>query len=202
MKPWFLITFMLSITTAVVLLLPSRAYAQMMGGYPDTSTQSADQGSLDETTGKTIWDRLQNGQISCGQLTNDDFDKLGDFFMANMMGTQHDQMDQLITERLGDSGELAMHVAMGKRLSGCNANAPFPNGSGYFMPMMGYGGMMNSVVNADAFLKGGVLPMMGYGYGVGMGGFGFFGLVTWLLLVVFLILGVVYFWKGINGKKR
>lgn len=45
--------------------------------------------------------------------------------------------------------------------------------------------------------------MFGYGYGMmGGGGFGFFGLITWLLLIVFLILGIVYFYRGINGKKK
>ncbi len=41
--------------------------------------------------------------------------------------------------------------------------------------------------------------MMG-GYGV-MGSWGLFGLVTWILLLVFLALGCMYFWKEINKKK-
>lgn len=45
--------------------------------------------------------------------------------------------------------------------------------------------------------------MMGY-YGNMIGGFGtvsFLGLLTWLLVVVFLALGSVYFWQEINKKK-
>lgn len=45
--------------------------------------------------------------------------------------------------------------------------------------------------------------MMGY-YGNMMGGYGsfsFFGLLTWLLVIIFLTLGIIYFWKGINRKK-
>ncbi len=42
--------------------------------------------------------------------------------------------------------------------------------------------------------------MMGY-YGGMMGSWGIFGSLTWLLLVIFLVLGSVYFWKEINRKK-
>ncbi len=45
--------------------------------------------------------------------------------------------------------------------------------------------------------------MMGY-YGWGgnmMGSFGAFGLLTWLVLIVFLVLGCMYFWKELNKKK-
>ncbi len=44
--------------------------------------------------------------------------------------------------------------------------------------------------------------MMGYGWsGNMMGSVGLWGSVTWLLLVLFLALGSVYFWKQINKKK-
>ena len=45
--------------------------------------------------------------------------------------------------------------------------------------------------------------MMGYNYGYAnmMGGFGLFGLTTWLLVITFLVLGSIYFWKGINKKR-
>lgn len=42
--------------------------------------------------------------------------------------------------------------------------------------------------------------MMGY-YGDMMGSWGLFGSLTWLLLIIFLILGIAYFWKEINKKR-
>jgi len=43
--------------------------------------------------------------------------------------------------------------------------------------------------------------MMNYYYGANMmGAWGIFGSLTWLLLVVFLALGVAYFWKMLNKK--
>jgi len=40
---------------------------------------------------------------------------------------------------------------------------------------------------------------MGY-YGIrsGIGFFNLFGFLTWLLLVIFLILGIIYFWQEIK----
>ena len=44
--------------------------------------------------------------------------------------------------------------------------------------------------------------MMGnWGYSGMMAGWGLFGALTWLLIIVFLILGILYFWKEINRKK-
>lgn len=45
--------------------------------------------------------------------------------------------------------------------------------------------------------------MMNYAYyGMMNGGWGAFGLLSWLLVVVFLILGIAYFWKELNKPKR
>ena len=43
--------------------------------------------------------------------------------------------------------------------------------------------------------------MMGYGYSNMMSNMGIFGLVTWIALLAFLILGSIYFWKEINKSK-
>lgn len=47
--------------------------------------------------------------------------------------------------------------------------------------------------------NGGEGFMMGY-YGNTFGGWGGVMTLTWLLLVVYLVLGIVYFWKGVNKK--
>ena len=48
--------------------------------------------------------------------------------------------------------------------------------------------------------------MMGNYYpgmmGGGVGWWSFFGIFTWITLVIFLILGSIYFWKEINKKER
>ncbi len=32
--------------------------------------------------------------------------------------------------------------------------------------------------------------------------FEFFGLITWLALILFLVLGIIYFWREINKKEK
>ena len=46
--------------------------------------------------------------------------------------------------------------------------------------------------------------MGNFGYGPGanmMGAIGLYGTITWIVLIVFLVLGSIYFWKEINKKK-
>lgn len=44
--------------------------------------------------------------------------------------------------------------------------------------------------------------MMGYGGGYMLGSASLFGLITWIALLAFLILGSLYFWKEINRPRR
>ncbi len=41
----------------------------------------------------------------------------------------------------------------------------------------------------------------GYGMMGGLGVWSFFGLLTWVFLIAFLVLGIAYFWKEINKPK-
>ena len=175
--------------------------AQMMGGA--TVSQSDQQSTQqDEAAGKAIWDKLQNKQVACKDLKDNDFDVLGDFFMGSMMGSSHAYMNQLMTQRLGENREKQMHIVMGKRLSGCDTNATFPQGSGYFMPMMGWGGMMGG--NWNQPWGGSGKGMMGFGNWNNMmgNGWGILSGVTWVLIVIFLVLGIIYFLKGINRSDK
>lgn len=198
------LTAFLIIVVALV-ISPKLTFAQgMMGGFNNIATTSSSQIDPDETAGKAIWDQLQNKQTACQSLRDDDFDKLGDFFMGNMMGSSHDYMDQLMAQRLGEDGEKQMHIVMGKRLSSCDIKATFPQGAGYFMPMMGgFGGMMGGGnANNQSWSNGWPRMMGNSGWGNMMnGGFSswsILGLLTWGLVTVFLILGIIYFWRGIK----
>lgn len=160
-----------------------QTYAQMMGNQNLQTSDTKSETTQDEAAGKAVWDKLQDKQLSCNDLTDDQFDVLGDFFMGNMMGVNHNYMNKLMAQRLGEDGEKQMHITLGKRLSGCNTNAALPQGASYFMPMMGFSSGMAGYGN-----------MMGNSYGV-------FGLLTWIGLLVFLTLGSIYFWKKLQKKK-
>ncbi|MCL5003758.1 MAG: hypothetical protein M1352_00635 [Patescibacteria group bacterium] len=202
MKKILLLTFLF----VVIYFSAASARAQMMG-YPTGSASSSAQNSSEDAAGKAIWDKLSAKQLNCKDLTDDDFDKLGDFFMGSMMGSSHDYMDNLMTQRLGQNGDRQMHIAMGRRLSGCDVNASFPQGYSYFMPMMGgFGGMMSGWNTNNQSWGNGWSSMMGNsGWGNMMNGaFGswsILGLLTWILVTVFLVLGIIYFWRGINRPK-
>lgn len=130
--------------------------------------------------------------------------------MGRMMGSSHDFMDQMMTQRLGESGNTQMHIALGERLSGCNTNAQFPQNGQGFLPMMGgmmgsFGGMMGGWGNGKSW-RGGGFPM-GYGglnnmMGGNFGLWSVFCFLTWLVLFIFLLLGIVYFWKEINKPEK
>jgi hypothetical protein len=191
------ITLLLSFLT-----ITKMSFAQgMMGGFNTTATpDEVAQTQKDEAAGKAVWDKLQNKEVTCANLKDDDFDVLGDFFMSNAVGSNHAAMNLMMKNRMGEEGEKQMHIAMGKRLSGCNTNASLPNGSSYFMPMMGgLGGRMGGLSqNTLPTQQGRGFSMMGYGYG--QNGWNIFGIITWVFGILFLILGILYFWKEIQKK--
>ena len=181
----------------VILAIGLPASAQVMGKtVVATDTTKTIQ---DEAEGKAVWDKLQNKEVTCKDLKDDDFDVLGDFFMGNM-GMNHEAMNEMMAQRLGDDGEKQMHIVMGKRLSGCDVTAVLPQGSSYFTPMMGLGSGAESFGKSS--WRGNKNGMMGYGYGNMMGGSSFWGigLLTWIASLVFLVLGSIFFWKGIQKK--
>ena len=47
-----------------------------------------------------------------------------------------------------------------------------------------------------------MMGSFGYGYGGMMGSAGIFGLITWIALIAFLILGAIFFWKQIQKPGR
>jgi putative membrane protein len=176
-------------------ILPSFVFAQgMMDNWTSSSSSGAsdDHTAREEQEGKETWEKLQSKQIECNNLTDDDYQALGEYFMGQSIGNtqRHALMNQMMTNMMGEEGEKQAHIAMGKRLSGCEPDAQVPaNGVG-FMPMMW-------------MMGGGGNPMMGYGgWNNMMGGFGLLGWIPMLLFWILLILGVVTFLRYLGGSAR
>ena len=141
------------VTLLFVLTVTPVSAQGMMGRFFNNPNMTVDQTSTaqDELKGKQVFDKLQSKQATCQQLTDDDFDVLGDYYMGQMAGSTaaHAQMNNRMTQMMGDNAEKQMHIALGKRLSGCNTQAAYSGDSNSgFAPMMGYGsvagwGMMN-----------------------------------------------------------
>lgn len=173
--------------------LPGITRAQMMGGVVSAPVNA--QTVQDEATGKVILGKLQSKQTSCSNLVDDDFDKLGDYYMGQMMGASHSAMDTLMIQRIGADNERLMHVALGKRLSGCDTSAVFPTQGAGFLPMMGMMGGWSS--SYDGYQPNYINSMMGNYFGypggysmMGYGGFssGWLGLLWWVLVIIGAVL--------------
>lgn len=163
-----------------------------VGGVPSQAQTTAPTDNhtvREEAEGKEIWGKLQSKQIECKNLTDDNFETLGEYFMGQRLGSSHEAMNTMMERMMGQQGELQMHIVMGKRLSGCDSSASYPNSGFGFMLMMW-------------MMGGGGNPMMGYGWNNMMGGWGGFGL-GWIFMIlfwVFIILGVVVLVRYLGGQ--
>jgi hypothetical protein len=158
--------------------------------------------------GKELIEKLQRGEITCQNLTDEGFHSIGEYAMELIVGgSDHILMNQMIERMHGKEAEELMHINMGKRFSNCfssSTTTPFWSGQNFGMPMMGPM-MMNQ-------------PMMGYwwwnflnwrGWNILGPIFGIFGSL-WLLIIlsfpilvlILLILGIVYLIKKIKGEIR
>lgn len=182
--PILVIFFFLSISNFRVV------NAQMM---PSISFDLVNQTQKEELEGKKIFDNLNNQKVNCSQLNDNDFELLGDYFMGRSIGSpqNHTRMDEMMKIMIGEQGKEQMHIAMGKRLSGCDLNVPIPLDGNNFISMF-----YNQ--------KGGGNPMMGYGGWGNMMGWGS-GIFGWLLMLIFwilLILGVIALIRYLGGWTR
>ena len=177
----------ITIPLLILLFVPSTSFAQGNWTSSSSSVISDDHTAREEAEGKEVWGKLQAKQLECKNLTDNQYNSLGEYFMGQSIGDtqRHALMNQMMTNMMGEEGEEQMHVAMGKRLSSCEPNAQVPSNGVGFMPMMW-------------MMGGGGNPMMGYGWN----GFGLLGWIPMLLFWVILILGVVAFIRYLGGSTR
>ena len=115
------------------------ANAQMMGGFSNSTAdweEVVEHTTREEQEGKELWDKLQAKEVACENLNDEQYGVLGEYFMGQIAGNSHAAMNAMMIQAHGEDGEEQIHIAMGKRLSGCDTSAAFPAGSGGWMPMM------------------------------------------------------------------
>ncbi len=205
----------LSLATFSVFLVVGTANAQMMGGYngsygsmmggwtypgaSSTTMSASDTQAIAD--GKALYGQLQAGQAQCSQLTQDNYDQLGEYFMDQMTGSGHAAMDSMLSSMMGQQGDTAMHIALGERYSGCDPNAALPAGA-----MMGYGNYDNGA-SSTPYQNNFLNNMMGYGYGgYGPMGYGYADPLGWIFMLLFwalIVIGVIVLirWLG-HGRHR
>lgn len=164
--------------TAGFLALSQAVHAQMFSERL-VSTEIYEHTIQEEAEGKEVWEKLKAGEVSCVDLSKDDFEVLGEYFMGQMMGASHSAMNAMMIQMMGEEGEEQVHEVMGRRLSGCDTAATFPFGASSWMPMM-------------QMMWGGWSSPFGFsGVNNSMMSFGAFGFLGWILMVAWWILIVV-----------
>lgn len=98
---------------------------------------------IDET-GKVTLQQLKSGTVQCKNLTDEDFYMVGKYFMDQMMGGAHANMNAMMKQIMGEEGENGMHAVMGKRMSGCDPLAEYSTQTAKMMPIMNMMSMMGS----------------------------------------------------------
>ena len=195
----------------------------------DTITESDDgHTAREEAEGKEIWGKLQVEELQCENLTDENFGALGEYFMGQMMGDSHEAMNNAMIQMMGEKGEEQSHIAMGKRMSECEPNAPVPQNMMNMMQMMagktgsGMMGdwsdssalsnfsdnpmmqmMMGSWSNPSALSNSNnPMSMMNFGNNPMSWGFGFFGWIFMLFWWVAIIAGVIALIRWLANQSR
>jgi len=191
-KIFFITTFIFVFGFA---LLPNFSFAQgmmgnnMMGGNDAVAQSEGGHTAREEAEGKAIWEKLQAKELQCEDLTDENFGALGEYFMGQMAGEQHEAMNNMMIQMMGEDGEKEMHIATGKRMSGCDPNAPMPQNmmdSGMMpmmMNMMMGGGMMG---NGNNSMMGNFAanPTSWLGWGLGW----IFMILFWGLVILAIVM--------------
>lgn len=155
----------------------------MRGNRMDNGTVSDGHTAREEAEGKVVWEKLQTKQVSCQDLTTDDFGVLGEYFMGQRIGAAHEAMNNMMIGMMGEESEEQMHVAMGQHLSGCDSAAIFPSPGADFMPIMNMmmGAGNNFPMNFGPMPFGGfnwILTILWWGLGI----LGLMTLVKWIMV--------------------
>lgn len=192
MKKIFLLTM---IVFALSIWLPAVSSAQGMMGFRSLSFDSATIQSQqqEEREGEQLLNDLNNKITTCVQLSDSDFEKMGEYFMGQSIGdtSRHIAMNEMMKRMMGEKGEEQAHVVMGKRLSGCDTSAAFPLQDVGLIPMaymMGgwsatpssgkYFGYPNSMMNFDFVPDGWIIMLLFWGLVI----YGIVALVRWLFV--------------------
>ena len=149
----------------------------------------------EEAEGEILWQKLQSKEIVCGDLSDEDFGALGEYYMGQMLGDSHEAMNEMMMRMHGEEGEEQIHIVMGKRLSGCDTSATVPGTSGGWMPMMNmmWGGWSSPFGSNNSTNN-----MMNFGFGP----FGSFGWIFMILWWVLIIAGIVALIKWLTNQSR
>lgn len=133
------------------------ANAQMMNNGISNANNDrqvvAEHALKEEKEGKELWNKFQAGEFKCEDLSDDNFGALGEYFMGIMMSDAHASINFMMIQDHGQDEEEQMHIAMGKRFSGCDTEASYGTGGWTLMPTQMMGGGFDHVNGSWSFLR-------------------------------------------------
>src|SRR3989344_4051136 len=90
----------------------------MQGNWQSTDDSEQDKEIAD---GKALYGKLESKHANCQDLSDSDFELVGEYLMAQMAGEQHGQMNTMMKQMMGEEGEEEIHIMMAKRATDCFA---------------------------------------------------------------------------------
>ncbi len=73
----------------------------------------------EEADGKALLDVFNSKATTCADLTDENFELIGEYVMGTRLGSSHEQMNTNMKQMMGDQGESNMHILIGKQATGC-----------------------------------------------------------------------------------
>lgn len=196
MKKLFIITTLVFIFG---LAFPMLSFAQGMMSFPNSSYDSAaiQSQQQEEQEGKKFLDNLNNKTVTCLELNDSDFEKIGEYYMGQSIGdtSRHIAMNEMMRRMMGKQGEEQTHAANGKRFSGCDTSAAYPTQNAGFSPMMNM--MWGGWPFSSGFNQSNN-SMMNFGFTT-FGGLGWIFMILWWVLI---IAGIVALIKWLMAQSR
>ncbi len=141
----------MSVTARLSLLVALLASALAFAAAPALGALS------DEVNaGRAIAARVDAGTATCANLSNTDFEHLGEYVMDQTLGSRsaHEAMNARMEAMMGSENADRMHQALGRRYAGC---ATATTGAGYGMMA---GGMMGGSARGWGAMMGSDLSWM------------------------------------------
>lgn len=126
----------LTVLFGLFLFIVKPAYGQMMWNSNTPNATPTQQDLQDIQTGQDLYSKLKNKQITCSELNDDDFEKIGEYVMDKQFSNtqQHIQMNERAKQMMGENGEEQMHIRIGRNAANCNSG-----NQGGGTNMMGWG---------------------------------------------------------------
>lgn len=191
--------FVLSLVLVVGFSAVDETKAQGMM-YWNTPIASSSDIAKEEEQGRLIFASLQSGGKVCADISEDNFELMGEYFMGQRLGTAHELMNNMMKRMMGEDGEFQMHVVLGKRLSGCDSIAAWPQSGTRFLPMLGMMGGLSNIDNANQSSNFNNMMYSNYS----PFGFGFLGPILMILfwaVIIFAVIVLVRYMASKGGGK-